>query len=131
MFGQDVYDVWAGCVPRLQKMPNSHGNVIELFENLLARLENSELELFLVQAWFIWNHRNTVVYGGSFKDPKWLNQRTSNYLKEFQQAQWQLALPATTTGRTNWKPPPNSSFKLNFDAAIFDELNCTGFGVVI
>ena len=30
-----------------------------------------------------------------------------------------------------WKPPPNSVFKLNFDAAVFVEAKRTGFGVII
>ena len=76
-------DVWAGCVPRLQKMPNSHGNIVKLLETLLDRLEISEVELFLVQAWFIWNQRNTVLYGGTFKDPKWLNKRAKDYLRDY------------------------------------------------
>jgi len=78
-------------------MPNNHSNVIKLVENLLDRLEKSEFELFLVQSWFIWNQRNTVLYGGSFKETKWLNKRASDYHKDFQQAQRQLAIPAATT----------------------------------
>ena len=114
-------DVWAGCVPRLQKMPNSHGSIVKLLETLLDRLEISEVELFLVQAWFIWNQRNTALYGGSFKDPKCLNKRASDYLRDYQQAQRQLVVTTSTTQRTIWQPPPHSCLKLNFDAAIFVE----------
>ena len=102
-------------------MPNSHGNIVKLLETLLDRLEISEVELFLVQASFIWNHRNTILYGGSFKDPKWLNKRASDYLRDYQQAQRQLVITTSTTQRTIWQPPPHSCFKLNFDAAIFVE----------
>jgi len=31
----------------------------------------------------------------------------------------------------HWSPPPRNGFKLNFDAAIFEELNALGFGAVI
>ena len=30
-----------------------------------------------------------------------------------------------------WQPPPASKFKLNFDAAIFADLGCSGVGVII
>ena len=102
-------------------MPSNHGNVVMLFETLFDRLESPEVELFFVQAWFIWSQRNTVLYGGSFRDPKWLNKRASDYLRDYQQAQRQLVIDATRTGRTIWQPPPQSCFKLNFDAAIFDD----------
>ena len=30
-----------------------------------------------------------------------------------------------------WQPPPQSVFKLNFDAAVFSSLNSSGFGAII
>ncbi|XP_050254991.1 uncharacterized protein LOC126700855 [Quercus robur] len=33
--------------------------------------------------------------------------------------------------RDTWQPPPQSVFKLNFDAAVFSYLNSSGFGAVI
>ena len=30
-----------------------------------------------------------------------------------------------------WRPPPEYTFKLNFDAAIFLDLNCSGVGAMI
>ena len=33
--------------------------------------------------------------------------------------------------RTVWEPPPESAFKLNFDVAIFFELNRTSIGIII
>lgn len=54
-----------------------------------------------------------------------------DYLNEFQQVQEQLTLPTTQPRVNVWKPPPSSIFKLNFDAAIFADLNCSGFGAII
>ena len=87
--------------------------------------------MFLVQAWLIWNQRNTIVYGGKLKDPNWLNKRAVEFLQEFQQAQDKLDAPATLPSVTVWQPPPTSAFKLNFDAAVFAELKCSGFGAII
>ena len=84
-----------------------------------------------MQAWLIWNQRNTIIYGGKLKDPNWLNKRAVEFLQEFQQAQDQLNIPATQPSVTVWQPPPTSVFKLNFDAAIFAELKCSGFSAII
>ena len=64
-------------------------------------------------------------------DPKWLNKRACDYLNEFQQSQDQLDIPAQTdAGVCTWKPPPDPVFKLNFDAAIFSDLNMSGVGEI-
>ena len=84
-----------------------------------------------MQAWLLWNQRNTVIHGGKFKEPRWLNKRASEVLEEFQKTQVQLSISTPTSLRTCWQPPPASVFKVNFDAAIFAELNCLGFGAII
>ncbi|XP_050241407.1 uncharacterized protein LOC126690344 [Quercus robur] len=44
----------------------------------------------------------------------------------------QLDIPARTDiCVSRWKPPPDPVFKLNFDVAIFSELNVSGVGVII
>lgn len=89
---------------------------VRLFETKLRRkvverLTKSKLELFLVQVWFIWNQQNTVLHGGKFKDPDWLNKRAVEFL-EYQQTQVQLSIPVTTPMRNVWQPPPQSVYKL-------------------
>uniref|UniRef100_A0A7N2L6Q0 Uncharacterized protein n=1 Tax=Quercus lobata TaxID=97700 RepID=A0A7N2L6Q0_QUELO len=79
-------DIWASSVVKLQKFVVGQQDVIQLFEELLVRLEVEELELFLVQAWFIWNRRNSVLHGGVLQAPKLLNKRAEDFLAEFHQA---------------------------------------------
>ena len=62
-----AHDVWARSFISLQKCSNDQHYIIQLFENLLERLSTGEFELFLVQAWIIWNQRNTVVHGGQLR----------------------------------------------------------------
>lgn len=57
------------------------------------------MELFLVQAWMLWNQLNCVLQGGKLKDPRWLNTRAEEWLEESAQAQEQLAV----TLRGNWR----------------------------
>ena len=72
-----------------------------------------------------------MVYGGKLKDPRWLNKRAKEFLEDFHHAQGQLRIPVICPGDNVWHPPPESSFKLNFDAAIFLELNCSRVGAMI
>ena len=84
----------------------------------------------MIQAWVIWNQINSVLHGGKLKEPGWLNKRAAEF-SEFQQVQQHLAVPITQATGSVWRPPNQSWFKLNFDAAIFKEQNNSGFGAVI
>ncbi|XP_075645487.1 uncharacterized protein LOC142616545 [Castanea sativa] len=125
-------DVWAGCAIRLQKCTTNFPNTMALFEYVLDRFSVAEMEEFLVQAWFIWNQRNSIVHGGQMRDLKWLNHRAGEYLDEYRNAQTHITIPHTEPQtRQRWKPPPSQLYKLNFDAAVFDGIQRSGFGAVI
>ena len=65
-------------------------------------------------------------------DPRWMNKKALDYLDEYEKSQVQLAaIPVTAPARISWQPPPPSVYKLNFDVAIFSNLNCFGFGAII
>ena len=124
-------DVWAGSLVRIQKIPDGQSDTLQLFEELMVRLTKSKFELFFVQAWLIWNQRNTVIHGGSFKEPGWLNKRATEVLEEFHKSHVQLSISTPTSPIIRWQPPPALVFKVNFDAAIFSELNCSSFDAII
>ena len=48
-------DVWHGSVRALQKCGTGQLDFVALLKYLLDRLNKTEVELFLVQAWLIWN----------------------------------------------------------------------------
>ena len=54
-----------------------------------------------------------------------------DFLEEFKQSRDHLAIPTSIGGYTRWNPLPGASFKINFDAAIFQDINATGFGAII
>ena len=60
-------DVWAGSSLKLQKCLHDQADMLELMEYLPSRLSLQEMELFLIQAWLIWNQRNKLLHGGRFK----------------------------------------------------------------
>ena len=95
--------------------------------------------MFLVQAWLIWNQRNRVVYGGKLLELGWLNRCAAELLEEFQQSQVSLQADAAVGATrqvvqndgTRWIPPPQAVYKLNYNAAMFEDSTSTGFGAVI
>ena len=71
-----------------------------------------------------------VVHGGKMQHPGQLNQRVTDLLTEFREAQSSLAVPLSRpSSLQNWKPPAGQLFKLNFDATIFE--NGSRVGAVI
>ena len=121
-------DVWASSLVKLQKCAGGQQDSMQLFEEMQGRLTREELELFLVQAWLLWSQRNRISHGGKLQSPTQLNKRAFDLLTEFRQAQEQLTIVSRTSTVSRWCPPPNSRFKLNFDAAIFHDLKCSAVG---
>ena len=97
----------------------------------MRRLLREELEHFLVQVWMIWNQRNAVIHGGQLKEPGLLNRRVEEFLDEYRKAQ--VTLMATNVPAVNcvWQAPPSEEYKMNFDAAVFLDQQCSGFGAII
>ena len=124
-------DIWARSMRKLQKGKGSQLDFLQLVEELMVKLSREELELFFVQAWLIWTQRNTVTFGGVIQDPSRLVKRAGEYLEEFKMSQVQLAVSTVRARSSRWIPPPCLSYKLNFDAAIFQDGEASGFGVVI
>ena len=48
-------DVWARSLTQLQKSVTGQANFIQLMDDMMLKLMNEELELFLVLSWIIWN----------------------------------------------------------------------------
>ena len=60
--------------------------MIQLWDELTARLTAEELELFLVQAWIIWSQRNAIIHGKQMQALGALNRRAEDYMEEFRGA---------------------------------------------
>ena len=127
-----MQDIWARSYQKLQKRSSRVADMMQLLEDLIDKLTKEEFKLFWVQAWLAWNQRNRVVFGGNLMDPRTLNNRAVEYLTEYRQAQMQLTVIRTDQQcNETWKPSPTTTYKLNFDAAIFVDLDKTGVGAII
>ena len=92
-----------------------------------------EVDLFWVTCWQIWQQRNVVSRDGVLHHPSRLNRRAMDYLKEYCDAMDHLVVTGSNTGEVTqvWQPPPCLQYKLNFDRAVFDGGDYSGYGVVI
>ena len=125
-------DVWAGSLTVLQKIRTNHCDFLQLVELLADRLDAIKLELFFIQSWLIWDQRNVVVHGGHLKDPRWLNKRAAELLDEYKKAQARMVISnAIPRCRSYWQPLTQDVYKLNFDAAVFSDMNCSGVGAIV
>ena len=69
-----AHDVRARSSTVMQKCSTNFTDFMQLFEVLMDRLDVAGMELFLIQAWTVWNQRNVLEHGKQMKDPRWLNR---------------------------------------------------------
>ena len=90
----------------MQKCSTNFTNFMQLFEVLMMdRLDAVGMELFLIQAWTVWNQRNMLEHGGQMKDPHWLNRRATEYLEDNKKAQEHLTISMAAPSEQQWQPP--------------------------
>ena len=72
-----------------------------------------------------------MVHGGQLKELGWLNRRAEEFLDEYRKTQVTLMVTNTPSGSCVWRAPPSEEYKMNFDAAVFLDQQCLGFGAII
>ena len=108
--------------------------MLQLIEDLLHKLPLDVLEFFLVLCWLLWHHRNRVVHGSILQESGTLIGCARSLLVEYLEARTQLdlpMLPVINGPSQQWQPPIGSMYKLNFDAAVFNDIFASGVRVVI
>ena len=73
-----------------------------------------------------------VFHGDHLKDPQWLNKKAAELLDKYKKAQARMVISnAIIRCHSYWQPPAQDVYKLNFDAAIFSDMNCSGVGTIV
>nr|XP_023921584.1 uncharacterized protein LOC112033036 [Quercus suber] len=103
----------------------------DLLEEVLNNGSGFRVALFATMAWCLWQRRNRV----RERQPSWhlheIGEQTLALVHEFWEVHKQEARTLAHRTPVRWYPPPNTCFKGNFDAALFDGLDCAGIGVVL
>ena len=91
-----------------------------------------EVELVAVIFWLVWNRRNAERTGDAALEYHMIRARADSYLLEFKSAKGREGMvEAIGVQSARWRLPDPNFFKINFDGAVFSELDAAGLGVVI
>ena len=122
-------DTWVGYPSCLQKGTIGHVDIMQLVEHMQRQLTKNWncFRSVLVNL----EPMNSIVHGGVIQDLGRLNQRAKDYLEEFWVAQVHLIVSDTVDSVKTWRSPSGSSYKLNFDAAVFADTSSSRFGAII
>ena len=80
--------------------------------------------------WTIWYRRNKARTPPLAMPLDLVPQRAFESLMEFRSAQ-PRKVSAPVRPRIRWTPPPEDFYKINFDAAVFQEDNRAGIGMIV
>ena len=102
------------------------------FKELLSWViqEQRNAELFAMTVWSVWTQRNQARLN---KPQSTLSQIASSAkarLDEFSAAQ-PIASPSQRSPCASWQPPPSDLYKINYDAATFEQEGKSGIRVII
>ena len=83
-----------------------------------------DIDLLAVIMWLIWGRRNAARLDESILEYHQIRTKVEVYLLDFKIAQKDdRRVAAATTRVPRWIPPIPNHFKINFDGAVFSELN--------
>jgi hypothetical protein len=115
---QAATDVWLACLKRIQKTTCDEDVFLNIFEKLLGRLEEDEINLVACVARQIWLRRNRLVFEGVFSSPMQLIQNAKAQMEAAEQAEQEIRRVGKNQGpkiRVGWKAPPAGMVKCNWD----------------
>ena len=91
-----------------------------------------DIDLFAVIMWLIWGRRNAARQDESTLDYLHIRSKAEVFLQDFKAAKEDDRRVAAVVSRfPRWIPPIPDQFKINFDGAVFSDLDAAGLGVVI
>ncbi|KAL0004829.1 hypothetical protein SO802_012390 [Lithocarpus litseifolius] len=103
---------------------------VELLEYLFREGSGLQVAVFATICWCLWQRRNRV----RMHQPSWqvheIEGQAKRMVREFWDANNQGQHRSMRRPPVRWSPPPAGTYKANFDAAILEELQCVGLGVV-
>lgn len=89
-----------------------------------------DLDAFAATAWFLWNNRNFVRYGGQCKPAFKILEDSKQYLEGFRGVS-ELPLPRQPPPLKSWSPPLIGWYVVNIVGAVFKNIGHCGIGVVV
>ncbi|XP_042979960.1 uncharacterized protein LOC122310146 [Carya illinoinensis] len=110
--------------------------MLQLLESLFQLLTEEELEEFTVVARKLWLRRNAFIFNQEFWPPYKIIREVKERIQWDQEEQGRASQQVhmhgrTTSSKTEWRPPPQDWFKVNWDGAVNKVKGFVGVGVVV
>ncbi|KAK7851268.1 hypothetical protein CFP56_042495 [Quercus suber] len=103
---------------------------LEVLESLFSAGSSFQCAQFAMTAWCLWERRNRLRLHQRTWQLHEIGARALKLVQEF----WDVHCKETSSNdrppRVRWTPPPDTCYKLNFDAALLDGFNQVGLGAV-
>ncbi|KAL0011696.1 hypothetical protein SO802_006804 [Lithocarpus litseifolius] len=122
-----IKDVWDSRFASLPSQFFGAHNYADLLNLFLS--SNFDTELFAMTSWELWTRRNKVRVGEMAKLINRVVEEARKQLQEFLRSRPNPKKKMRKT-KTVWKPPDLCSVKINYDGAMFEDINAVGIGVV-
>ena len=87
-------------------------------------------ELFAYMGWSLWLNRNAKRVGSTSLPTDKIFSDGVERLQEYHSMQDYPTQQDEVSHSTQWRPPPHSVYKVNFDGATFIDMDSAGLGVV-
>ena len=123
--------IWESIQELYFRRNRSFRDIKELL--LFANEEETNIELMAAIMWTIWSRRNQIRVQQRDYPISQVIPNAWQALSIFKRENRAQQYPATVsnTNQVSWMPPPTNSLKINFDGALFRDINKAGLGVVI
>ena len=125
-------ETWAETKFRLDKLIQPPKEFLDMVWLLLESPREMNWDAFAITAWGLWNNRKAVRHGEVCKRGKTIAGEAQKYELELCSAIPVRCIGASFAPRLkHWSLPPKGTYKVNTDAAVFNNRGSCGFGVVI
>jgi ribonuclease HI len=131
-------DVWHECPRKIQKSTSDQTSFLDIFEGLLNRLDDEEMDLVASTARQVWLRRNQWVFDAKFLAPTHVVQRAADQLESAKKCgsgtrttRQQERAPSGPRVSEKWKVPPWGFLKCNWDAALDVHGHMMGIGILV
>ena len=127
-------EVWSSCKIALPCGVKEEWSFVDTWSKLRTCWEASPelLEKWITICWGIWKSRNEVRHGGKRRPGQVVVRSSLRLLADFQAANERPSKQETENQpMATWLPPPQGSFKVNVDGALFSKTKQAGVGVMV
>jgi hypothetical protein len=119
------------------RLPLFH-NTCDFIFDICRNASVLEASKVAVLVWFLWQHRNNIVWNDSSATSQQIGVQASSYWRQWaecnglyqeqqQQAQQHISVPSLL----HWQQPPSGFFQCNVDASFYNMAGATGWGWII